>query len=38
MLFAAGMGVGLLYWGTAEPLAHYAVAQQAVAPCANGGT
>ena len=23
MLFAAGMGVGLLYWGTAEPLTHY---------------
>ena len=25
MLFAAGMGVGLLYWGTAEPLTHYLV-------------
>ena len=24
MLFAAGMGVGLLFWGTAEPLTHYA--------------
>ena len=23
MLFAAGMGVGLLFWGTAEPLTHY---------------
>lgn len=23
MLFAAGMGVGLLYWGTAEPLNHF---------------
>ena len=23
MLFAAGMGVGILYWGTAEPLTHY---------------
>jgi glycine betaine transporter len=23
MLFAAGMGVGLLYWGTAEPITHY---------------
>ncbi|MEO1199929.1 MAG: BCCT family transporter [Pseudomonadota bacterium] len=23
MLFAAGMGVGLLYWGTAEPVSHY---------------
>jgi glycine betaine transporter len=27
MLFAAGMGVGLLYWGTAEPLTHYLVAR-----------
>ncbi|WP_119168330.1 BCCT family transporter [Algihabitans albus] len=25
MLFAAGMGVGLLYWGTAEPLTHYLI-------------
>ncbi|MGF1581177.1 MAG: BCCT family transporter [Gemmataceae bacterium] len=24
MLFAAGMGVGLLFWGVAEPLTHYA--------------
>ncbi len=24
MLFAAGMGVGLLFWGTAEPVTHYA--------------
>jgi len=23
MLFAAGMGVGLLYWGSAEPISHY---------------
>lgn len=23
MLFAAGMGVGLLYWGSAEPLTHF---------------
>ena len=28
MLFAAGMGVGLLYWGTAEPLTHYALIAQ----------
>ena len=27
MLFAAGMGVGLLYFGTAEPLTHYNIAQ-----------
>jgi len=25
MLFAAGMGVGLLYWGSAEPISHYLV-------------
>ena len=25
MLFAAGMGVGLLFWGTAEPLSHFKV-------------
>ena len=23
MLFAAGMGVGLLFWGSAEPLSHF---------------
>jgi len=27
MLFAAGMGVGLLFWGTAEPLSHYEALQ-----------
>jgi len=26
MLFAAGMGSGLLYWGVAEPVMHYAAA------------
>lgn len=25
MLFAAGMGVGLLFWGTAEPLSHFKI-------------
>jgi glycine betaine transporter len=24
MLFAAGMGIGLIFWGVAEPLTHYA--------------
>jgi glycine betaine transporter len=28
MLFAAGMGVGILYWGTAEPLTHYLLLEQ----------
>ena len=27
MLFAAGMGVGLLYWGAAEPITHYLLAR-----------
>lgn len=28
MLFAAGMGVGLLFWAVAEPMTHYAFAQK----------
>lgn len=28
MMFAAGMGVGLLYWSAAEPLSHFALATQ----------
>ncbi|MEM6903513.1 MAG: BCCT family transporter, partial [Pseudomonadota bacterium] len=32
MLFAAGMGVGLLYWGTAEPLTHYLIIKPSEAP------
>ncbi len=28
MLFAAGMGVGLLYWGTAEPLTHFLIIKE----------
>ncbi|MDX1432268.1 MAG: BCCT family transporter [Gammaproteobacteria bacterium] len=28
MLFAAGMGVGLLFWGTAEPVTHYLVMRE----------
>jgi glycine betaine transporter len=27
MLFAAGMGVGLLFWGSAEPLSHFTLAR-----------
>lgn len=27
MMFAAGMGVGLLFWGAAEPLSHFLVAK-----------
>ena len=33
MLFATGMGVGLLFWATAEPLTHFAFANQYM----NGG-
>ena len=28
MLFAAGMGVGLLFWGTAEPISHFSAISQ----------
>ncbi|MGI9493305.1 MAG: BCCT family transporter, partial [Geminicoccaceae bacterium] len=37
MLFAAGMGVGLLYWGTAEPLTHYLLISQYEDPRASAG-
>jgi glycine betaine transporter len=30
MLFAAGMGVGLLYWGAAEPVTHFLTAKDYV--------
>ncbi|MCR9085108.1 MAG: BCCT family transporter [Rhodobacteraceae bacterium] len=32
MLFAAGMGVGLLFWAVAEPLTHYAFASELMPP------
>jgi glycine betaine transporter len=32
MLFAAGMGIGLVFWGVAEPLSHFAVAPPGVVP------
>ncbi|WP_405117520.1 BCCT family transporter [Phaeobacter sp. BS23] len=32
MLFAAGMGVGLLFWAVAEPLTHYRFGVQFMAP------
>lgn len=31
MLFAAGMGIGLVFWGVAEPLSHYGTAPPGVA-------
>ncbi|MFA9455638.1 BCCT family transporter [Halalkalibacter sp. AB-rgal2] len=33
MLFSAGMGIGLVFWGTAEPLSHYLIP-----PLAEGST
>lgn len=32
MLFAAGMGIGLVFWGAAEPISHYAKPPEGVEP------
>jgi glycine betaine transporter len=32
MLFAAGMGIGLVFWGVAEPVSHYGAAPPGIAP------
>ncbi len=32
MLFAAGMGIGLVFWGAAEPLSHFRTPPPGVAP------
>jgi glycine betaine transporter len=32
MLFAAGMGIGLVFWGAAEPLSHYQTPPPGIAP------
>lgn len=32
MLFAAGMGIGLVFWGVAEPVSHYVTAPPGVKP------
>ena len=32
MLFSAGMGVGLVFWGAAEPLSHYAAPMAGIDP------
>lgn len=41
MLFAAGMGIGLVFWGVAEPISHYMTAPPGVQPgspeAANAG-
>lgn len=35
MLFSAGMGIGLVFWGAAEPLSHYAVSSPLSEPGTN---
>ncbi|MGI9308643.1 MAG: BCCT family transporter, partial [Gammaproteobacteria bacterium] len=37
MLFAAGMGVGLLFWGSAEPLTHFDLIKNYEVPGAAAG-
>ncbi|HEY4556362.1 MAG TPA: BCCT family transporter, partial [Lysobacter sp.] len=32
MLFSAGMGIGLVFWGAAEPLSHYLRPPEGIAP------
>jgi glycine betaine transporter len=32
MLFAAGMGIGLVFWGVAEPVSHYVTAPPGITP------
>lgn len=32
MLFSAGMGIGLVFWGAAEPLSHYFAPPEGLAP------
>ena len=35
MLFAAGMGVGLVFWGVAEPLSHYVAPMAGIDPASE---
>ena len=32
MLFAAGMGIGLVFWGAAEPISHFVKPPEGLAP------
>ena len=32
MLFSAGMGIGLVFWGVAEPISHYTTSPPGIAP------
>lgn len=36
MLFAAGMGIGLIFWGVAEPVSHYINPPSQIAPTSGG--
>ncbi len=36
MLFAAGMGIGLIFWGVAEPLSHYGAPPEYLEPGSAG--
>ncbi|HLU80422.1 MAG TPA: BCCT family transporter [Burkholderiaceae bacterium] len=36
MLFAAGMGIGLMFYGVAEPMSHFSAAQEGVTVGADG--
>ncbi|MEO8856349.1 MAG: BCCT family transporter [Burkholderiaceae bacterium] len=35
MLFSAGMGIGLVFWGTAEPISHLVTPPEGLAPMSN---
>ncbi|WP_050182765.1 glycine betaine uptake BCCT transporter [Domibacillus robiginosus] len=35
MLFSAGMGIGLVFWGAAEPISHYAISSPLSEPGTN---
>lgn len=35
MLFSAGMGIGLVFWGAAEPIAHLAKPSEGIAPMSS---
>ncbi|MBU6531832.1 BCCT family transporter [Streptomyces sp. NPDC057245] len=36
MMFSAGMGIGLMFWGVSEPLAHYTTAPPGTSPADSG--
>ncbi|MBT3154356.1 BCCT family transporter [Streptomyces sp. CHD11] len=36
MMFSAGMGIGLMFWGVSEPLAHYTTPPPGVSPADSG--